>query len=89
MAAVRVHITGLVQGVFYRAQTKEKAAQLGLTGWARNTEGGGVEIHAEGPEVKLIELEQWCWKGPPSAIVESVTVTATNEIPSASFEIVE
>ncbi len=87
MVARHFDIAGLVQGVFYRAQTKEKADELGITGWVRNTDNGGVEIHAEGPEDKLKELEQWCWEGPPRAIVANVTVTSTDEKPYASFEI--
>lgn len=81
-------ITGLVQGVFFRAETQKKARSLGLTGWVRNCDDGSVEIVAEGPEQKLKELEQWCWKGPPKAAVESVkTQIAACEEQFASFEV--
>ncbi|HEX2624488.1 MAG TPA: acylphosphatase [Sphingomicrobium sp.] len=48
MLARRVRITGLVQGVFFRAWTREEAQRLGLTGWVRNCADGSVEAHIEG-----------------------------------------
>lgn len=72
MPAHSIRITGRVQGVLFRDRTKAKAEELGLTGWVRNRDDGSVEIHAEGSDDALKELEQWCWKGPPAAIVESV-----------------
>jgi len=71
----RVHITvrGLVQGVFFRANTVSTAKGLGLTGWVRNKRDGSVEIVAEGSQEKLIELLEWCRNGgPASAKVEKV-----------------
>jgi len=71
----RVHITvqGLVQGVFFRANTVSTAKGLGLTGWVRNKRDGSVEIVAEGKQDKLIELLEWCRNGgPESAKVENV-----------------
>ena len=87
MPTQRFTISGLVQGVFFRAQAKEKADALGLTGWVRNTNDGGVEIHAEGPEEKLKELEQWCWKGPAKAQVRNIAVTIPERRNDSSFEI--
>lgn len=87
MTAHNFVITGLVQGVFYRAETQRKARELGLTGWVRNCDDGSVEIHAEGPMSKLNELEDWCRKGPPKAKVNNVTITETCEEQFASFEI--
>lgn len=89
MSARRIIVTGLVQGVFFRAQTKEKADDLGLTGWVRNTDDGSVEIHAEGPEEKLDELEEWCWKGPPKSKVTAVTVTEDQEKRLPTFDVVK
>ena len=70
----RVHliIQGKVQGVFFRASTREKALELGLKGFVRNMEDGSVEIIAEGNAVNLQELIKWCSIGPDRAIVESV-----------------
>lgn len=65
-------IIGLVQGVFFRADTKRKADELGLTGWVRNCEDGSVEVFAQGKEDALEKLEKWCRKGPPAAEVQHV-----------------
>lgn len=67
------HVAGRVQGVFFRASTRDEARRLGLTGWVRNREDGGVELVACGVAGAVDALEQWLWQGPPSAKVESVT----------------
>ncbi len=80
MAARRITVIGRVQGVFFRAHTQEKAEELGLKGWVRNTEDNGVEIHAEGPKEALDALERWCHRGPVGAEVTAVqSETATPE----------
>jgi acylphosphatase len=63
-----------VQGVYYRASTVQAATRLALSGWARNLRDGTVEVVAEGPPDALSALATWLWQGPPSAVVESVTV---------------
>jgi acylphosphatase len=67
-------IYGLVQGVFYRASTKEKAKELGLVGWVKNRPDGSVEIAVEGDQDSISELVQWCHKGPSSARVDNVSI---------------
>lgn len=74
MERVRIIVHGRVQGVFFRAHTQEKASSLGLTGWVRNTEDGGVEALAEGDKKSLEALVSWCRKGPSAANVSSVDV---------------
>lgn len=71
---VRVHalISGLVQGVWYRQSTFEKAAELGVYGWVRNLPDGRVEFLAEGPKPALEALIAWAHEGPPLARVERV-----------------
>jgi acylphosphatase len=69
---VHVVISGIVQGVWYRASTKVKAEQLGLTGWVKNTSDGNVEAVFEGDEQKIKEMVAWCWKGPPNAKVTDI-----------------
>jgi acylphosphatase len=71
MCAKRLHlrITGIVQGVCFRAYTRDEARRLGVTGWVRNREDGSVELVAEGAEAALAELAVWCEHGPPSAEV--------------------
>lgn len=68
-------VTGLVQGVYYRASTKERARVLGLTGWVRNLADGSVELEAQGHPDGVAALIQWCRQGPPGAAVAEVQVT--------------
>lgn len=78
-------ISGLVQGVYYRASTETRASELGLTGYARNLADGRVEVVAEGTEDQLAQLKAWCEDGPPAARVDSVEVTeqpATGQFPN-------
>ena len=88
MGACRLLVTGIVQGVFFRAEAKRKANELGLTGWVRNCDDGSVEIHAEGPKEKLKELEQWCWKGPPKAMVQKVILREADDEWHSSFTVI-
>jgi Acylphosphatases len=76
MVRVRAHvwISGRVQGVFFRAHTKEVAEKLGLTGWVRNLPDGRVEAVFEGEEEAVKEAIEWCKRGPPLARVEKVEV---------------
>ncbi|MEW6329085.1 MAG: acylphosphatase [Candidatus Micrarchaeota archaeon] len=71
-ARVNVKIFGLVQGVFFRAHTKDKARELGLAGWVRNSPDGSVECVAEGERGALEKFLAWCRTGPPSSRVERV-----------------
>jgi acylphosphatase len=61
-----------VQGVFFRAATRDKARHLGLTGFVRNLSNGDVEVVACGNRDELLELAAWLWRGPPSAKVTEV-----------------
>lgn len=75
MKQVRLKITGNVQGVFFRAETQDKAKKLGLFGWVRNTSDGGVEVLAQGSLEKLKALIEWCRNGPEHANVENVEIS--------------
>lgn len=70
----RVHllVSGLVQGVFFRANTQKKAQKLGLTGWVKNLSDGRVEIVSEGPEERLEKFIQWVKQGPRTARVRNL-----------------
>ena len=69
-----VLISGRVQGVWFRASTKQKAEQLGIKGWVRNTSDGCVEAVFEGQEELVREIVEWCYHGPPMAKVSNVEV---------------
>jgi len=87
MKCVAVKIYGSVQGVFFRANTKEKADELGIRGWVKNDSDGGVSAVFEGPEEAVNELLKWCKKGPESAQVEKVEVKETEAEGFIEFEI--
>jgi len=72
MSGARFLVSGRVQGVWFRAATRERALALHLQGFARNLVDGGVEVVAVGADTALAELEQWLWEGPPLAKVASV-----------------
>jgi acylphosphatase len=65
-------VTGKVQGVWFRASTREQAMRLHLQGLARNLPDGSVEVIAQGEEAALALLESWLWQGPPAAEVSNV-----------------
>lgn len=76
-------VAGRVQGVFYRAATRQRAQELGLTGYARNLADGRVEVLICGESGAVDDLCAWLWEGPPSASVSSVICsTVKGEAPN-------
>jgi acylphosphatase len=73
MPTARFIVSGRVQGVCYRASTREQALALGLAGHAKNRRDGSVEVLAGGTAQALDALERWLHRGPPAARVESVS----------------
>lgn len=76
MDSVRAHllIEGRVQGVFYRASTCREARLLNINGWVKNCPDGRVEAIFEGKEKNVKKMIDWCYKGPPGAIVMDVKI---------------
>ena len=70
---LKVSVKGKVQGVFYRASTKQKADELGIKGFVRNEPDGSVYIEMEGEGINLIRMVEWCRLGPDMARVDEVT----------------
>ncbi len=70
----RVVITGKVQGVFFRMETKQAADRYGVQGWARNKSDGSVEAVFEGDKEKVASIIEWCRQGPPFAKVNNLDV---------------
>jgi acylphosphatase len=64
-----------VQGVFFRAETRDRARSLGLTGWVRNAADGSVEGVFEGEDERVESMVEWCRRGPRGARVDDVNVT--------------
>lgn len=83
MATYRFVVHGRVQGVWYRASCRQRAVELGLTGWARNLPDGTVEVVARGAEAAVNELLVWCRQGPPAAVVTGVDIEAVDGDPYA------
>lgn len=73
---VRAHIfvSGIVQGVFFRAETKEAAQKLGIKGWVRNTKDERLEAVFEGEKEEVEKLIEWAKRGPPAAVVEKIDI---------------
>lgn len=74
MERMHLLIEGRVQGVWFRATTRQVAEDLGVVGWVRNLPDGRVEVLAEGSAEQLDKLLEFCRKGPKHAIVEHVEV---------------
>ncbi|MFN8165746.1 MAG: acylphosphatase [Bacteroidia bacterium] len=83
MPTLHLSITGLVQGVFFRKHTQEKAIELGIKGTVRNLNDGSVEVIAQGEQQVLDEFVKWCHVGPARARVDRVVVTVC---PSETFD---
>lgn len=69
-----VFVTGRVQGVFYRASTRDAAVDQGVDGWVRNLDDGRVEAVFEGTEDAVESMVEWCHTGSSAASVDDVTV---------------
>lgn len=74
LIARRCFISGRVQGVFYRASTRQKATELGCAGYARNLPDGRVEVLAVGEPQAVQGLLDWLWRGSPASDVKLVEV---------------
>ena len=73
---VRAHIfvSGRVQGVFFRMETRDEATKRNVTGWIRNTAGGRVEAVFEGEREDVEQVIEFCRSGPPAARVTKIDV---------------
>lgn len=72
MKHLEIRVTGRVQGVFFRASTRETAEAIGVNGTVRNEPDGSVLIEAEGTDEQLGRFLKWVRLGPPGALVEDV-----------------
>ncbi|HKU15165.1 MAG TPA: acylphosphatase [Steroidobacteraceae bacterium] len=89
ITARRCFVSGRVQGVFFRASTRQRAQELGCRGYARNLADGRVEVLAVGERAAVQALVEWLWQGPPAAHVtdvqtQDVAVADIGDLP-ASF----
>jgi len=83
----RVLVSGRVQGVYYRANTRDAARARNLDGWVRNLEDGRVEAIFEGDDAAVKEMIEWCHTGSPAASVRDVAVTYEEPTAESGFSI--
>ena len=86
LRAVRVRVTGRVQGVFFRARCADEAQRLGVHGWVANEPDGSVSGHFEGAPGAVEDLVAWCRTGPPRARVDGVDVVPAVPQHARGFE---
>jgi acylphosphatase len=72
--AVRLYVSGRVQGVFFRQSCAEVAGGAGVRGWVRNLADGRVEAWLEGSREAVDGVAGWCRSGPPRACVDSLEI---------------
>jgi acylphosphatase len=82
-----VYVSGKVQGVYYRATTREQARDRGVDGWVRNLDDGRVEAVFEGDEASVESMVEWCHTGSPRAEVEGVEVEYEPPEGESGFEV--
>ncbi len=87
MKRVRVRARGLVQGVFFRAETRSRAESLGLAGWVRNAPDGSVEAVFEGDSDRVDSMVEWFRRGPAGARVDELEVTDEEPAGEAGFQV--
>ena len=87
VSAIRVVVSGRVQGVGYRAWAERRARELGLSGWVRNRRDGTVEAVFGGPPDKVDDMVGQCRRGPTRARVEVLERYDEPEAPAPGFMI--
>jgi acylphosphatase len=87
MRRTRVLVSGDVQGVFFRYETRERARARGLGGWVRNLPDGRVEAVFEGPEDTVGAMVDWCREGPRGARVTDVETLSEEPEGLDAFEV--
>ena len=87
MKRAHVVVSGMVQGVFFRAETRDRARSLKLGGWVHNRSDGAVEAVFEGDDERVDWMVDWCRRGPSGAQVEQVDTEWTAPEGETGFSI--
>ena len=87
MKRVRVVISGRVQGVWFRAWTREEARRRDLDGWVINRRDGAVEAVFQGDGGRVDDMLEACWQGPPHAVVVDIEVEPESDPVEAGFHV--
>ncbi len=85
--AVKVVVSGRVQGVWFRGWVQQQARTLGLAGWVRNVSDGSVEALLAGPEARVHEMIAELHRGPLAARVRDVSWEAVEAYAGDGFEV--
>lgn len=86
LRAFDFHVTGVVQGVFFRKFTVAEATRLGLVGWVANAPDGSVVGHAQGPPRACAALQAWLrHTGSPASRVDAADFTKERDVPALEF----
>ncbi len=89
MSVKTVHaiVRGRVQGVFFRAYTRDEALKYGLAGWVRNLPDGSVEALIQGEADKVNRMVSWLYQGSPMSQVSDVIVDMQETVAMHGFDI--
>ncbi len=87
MLTKHVLVTGRVQGVGYRAWTRQAAVQRRLVGWVRNLDDGRVEAVLHGDDEDVLDMLDAMLQGPAMAQVDDLQSRAEEAQPSNHFEV--
>ncbi len=82
-----VYVSGTVQGVYFRATTRDEARERDVDGWVRNLPDGRVEAVFEGPPGDVAAMVEFCHEGSRAARVEDVEVTDEEPAGEDGFEV--
>ena len=80
-------VAGRVQGVFFRAETRRKAVELGLNGWVKNLADGRVEFLISGSDSSIKQMRGWLRQGPRLARVDDLIFERVERFPGSGFQI--
>ena len=84
---VRVIVTGLVQGVWFRDSCREVARRENVRGFVRNRADGAVEAEFEGAEMAVERMIAWCRTGPARARVDGVETERISTVGEPGYRI--
>jgi acylphosphatase len=77
----------MVQGVFFRVETRDRARSMGLSGWVTNAADGTVRAAFEGVDERVESMVDWCRRGPRGASVDEVDVSWAEPVGEQGFSI--
>ena len=87
MRHLNIKVSGRVQGVFFRACTRDAAESFGVRGFVRNEPDGSVYIEAEAQDEALEKFVEWCWEGSPGSRVTGVAVREGPVVHFGDFQV--